>query len=66
MPRVAEHVLAHGNVVLGVAIVENALDQTMCVQAVPAAEHPDRRAGAARRSPEPTPPACPSTTSTCC
>ena len=29
MPRVAEHVLANGNIVLGVAIVENALDQTM-------------------------------------
>ena len=38
MPRVAEHVLANANVVLGVAIVENALDQTMVVQAVPSAE----------------------------
>ncbi len=40
MPRVAEHVLANANIVLGVAIVENALDQTMCVQAIPAAEIP--------------------------
>jgi hypothetical protein len=37
MPRVAEHVLANSNIVLGVALVENALDQTMVVQAVPAA-----------------------------
>jgi hypothetical protein len=36
MPRVAQHVLANSNVVLGVAVVENALDQTMVVQAVPA------------------------------
>jgi hypothetical protein len=40
MPRVAEHVLANANVVVGVAIVENALDQTMCVQAIPTAEIP--------------------------
>ena len=40
MPRVAEHVLAHGNVVGGVAIVEHALDRTMLVRAVPAAEIP--------------------------
>jgi hypothetical protein len=38
MPRVAEHVLANGNVVLGVALVENALDETMLVRALPAAE----------------------------
>ena len=37
MPRVAGHVLAHGNVLLGVGIVENALDQTMAVRALPAA-----------------------------
>jgi hypothetical protein len=37
MPRVAAHVLANANVVAGVAIVENARDQTMCVQAIPAA-----------------------------
>jgi hypothetical protein len=38
MPRVAQHVLANANVVLGVALVENALDQTMAVRAVPAAD----------------------------
>ncbi len=36
MPHVARHVLANTNVVLGVGIVENALDQTMAVRAVPA------------------------------
>jgi len=40
MPRVAEHVLANANIVAGVAIVENALDQTMCIQAIPAANIP--------------------------
>jgi len=40
MPRVAEHVLANTNIVAGVAIVENALDRTMCVQAIPAAAIP--------------------------
>ncbi len=35
-PRVAHQVLTHGNVALGVAIVENALEQTMAVEAVPA------------------------------
>jgi hypothetical protein len=38
MPRVAEHVLAHGNIVLGVAIVEQALDRTMVVRAVAAGD----------------------------
>jgi hypothetical protein len=38
MPRVAEHVLANSNVVLGVALVENALDETMVVHAVRAAD----------------------------
>ena len=37
MPLVARQVLEHGNVVLGVAIIENALDATMDVRAVPAA-----------------------------
>jgi hypothetical protein len=41
MPLVARQVLAHGNVVLGVAIVENGLEQTMAVEAVPAAAIPD-------------------------
>ena len=36
MPLVARQVLTHGNVVLGVAIVENALDATMAVEAVAA------------------------------
>ena len=34
-PQIARQVLAAGNVVLGVAIVENALDQTMAVDAMP-------------------------------
>ena len=38
MPLVAEHVIAHGNIVLGVAIVENALNQTMLVRAAAAAD----------------------------
>ncbi|MEO5898638.1 MAG: DUF2088 domain-containing protein [Ilumatobacteraceae bacterium] len=37
MPKVAEHVLANANIVLGVALVENALDETMLVEAIPAA-----------------------------
>ncbi|MET0578249.1 MAG: DUF2088 domain-containing protein [Ilumatobacteraceae bacterium] len=40
MPLVAGHVLTHGNIVLGVAIVEQALDRTMLVRAVPAADIP--------------------------
>ena len=42
MPLVARRVLAEGKVVLGVAIVENALDRTMLVEAIPAAKIPDR------------------------
>ena len=41
MPSVARQVLAHGNVVLGVGIVENALDRTMAVEAVAAAAIPE-------------------------
>jgi Domain of unknown function (DUF362) len=37
MPQVAKQVIAHGNVVLGVAIIENAADRTMAIEAVPAA-----------------------------
>lgn len=37
MPLVGAQVLAHGNVVLGVGIVENALDRTMHVEAIPVA-----------------------------
>ena len=40
MPRVAEHVLANANIVLGVAIVEQAQDATMLVRAIPAADIP--------------------------
>jgi len=41
VPEIGAEVLAHGNVVLGVAIVENALEQVMAVEAVPAAQIPD-------------------------
>jgi len=37
MPLVARQVLAHGNVVLEIAIVENGRERTMAVEAVPAA-----------------------------
>jgi hypothetical protein len=40
MPAVARQVLAHANVVLGVAVVENACDETMLVKAIPAARIP--------------------------
>lgn len=41
MPVVARQVLAHANVRLGVALVENAYDETMAVKAIPAAGIPD-------------------------
>jgi hypothetical protein len=41
MPRVARQVLHHGNIVLGLAIVENAFDETLCLQAIPAQAIPD-------------------------
>ncbi len=41
MPQVARHVLANTNVVLGVALVENALDRTMHVRALPSASIAD-------------------------
>jgi hypothetical protein len=44
MPLVAQQVLTHSNIVLGVAIVENALDQTMIVEAVPVADVREREA----------------------
>jgi hypothetical protein len=44
MPLVAAQVLAHSNIVLGVAIVENALDQTMLVEAIPVSAVSDREA----------------------
>jgi hypothetical protein len=40
MPQVARQVLSHANVLLGLAIVENAYDQVMLVRAIPAAEIP--------------------------
>jgi len=42
MPGVARQILAHANVVLGVAIVENGYEQTMRIEVVPAAQIPDR------------------------
>lgn len=44
MPLVARQVLAHGNIVLGVAIVENALDRTMLVEALPVTAVREREA----------------------
>ena len=40
MPAVARQVLVHSNVVLGVAIVENAGDETAAMKAIPAAQIP--------------------------
>lgn len=42
MPQVARRILACANVVMGVAIVENASDQTKLAQAIPAEQIPDR------------------------
>ncbi len=42
MPAVAKAVLAGANVLLGLAVVENALDQTMHIEAVRAAQIPQR------------------------
>lgn len=41
MPRVARTILASGKILLGIAIVENAYDETMVVRAIPAARIPD-------------------------
>jgi hypothetical protein len=41
MPQVALRVLRHGNVRLGIGIVENAYDETMLVKALPAARIPE-------------------------
>ncbi len=41
MPKVAGQVLRHGNVALGVAVVENAYDEPMAVRAIPAARIPE-------------------------
>ncbi|MHB9107093.1 MAG: nickel pincer cofactor-dependent isomerase, group 22 [Armatimonadota bacterium] len=42
MPQAAAQVLRHGNVLLGVAVVENAHDELMLLCAIPAAEIPAR------------------------
>ena len=42
MPVAARQVLGTGKILLGVAIVENAYDETMTLEAIPAAEIPDR------------------------
>jgi hypothetical protein len=36
MPQVARQALQHGNILLGIAVVENACDETMLVRAIPA------------------------------
>jgi hypothetical protein len=41
-PRIARAILAHGKVLLGVALVENAYDQTALVRVLRAAEIPER------------------------
>jgi len=41
IPRVAREILATGKILFGVAIVENAYDQTMVLRAIPAARLPD-------------------------
>jgi len=42
MPQVAGQALRHGNVLLGIAVVENARDELMLLRAIPAAEIPER------------------------
>jgi len=42
MPQVAARVLQHGNILLGVAVVENAYDKLMLLRAIPAADIPAR------------------------
>lgn len=41
MPRVGRQVLRHGNILLGLAVVENPYDQTLLVKAIPAQRIPD-------------------------
>ena len=41
MPAVARQVLRHGNIRLGIAVVENAYDETMLVRAIPADRIPE-------------------------
>lgn len=42
LPQVARQILRHGNILLGVAVVENALDETMLVRAIRAEDIPDQ------------------------
>ena len=42
MPKVARQILRHGNVILGVAIVENAYDEVLLIRALPAASIPEQ------------------------
>jgi len=42
MPRVARRILERGNILLGIAIVENAYDETLVVGAVPASKIPEQ------------------------
>jgi len=42
VPQAARQVLRHGNVLLGVGVVENAYDETQLVRALPAQDLPDR------------------------
>ena len=42
IPKVAQASLAQGNILLGLGVVENAYDETQLIQAIPAAEIPDR------------------------
>ncbi|MFB3906539.1 MAG: DUF2088 domain-containing protein [Acidobacteriota bacterium] len=60
MPKVAAQILRHGNVRLGLAIVENSHDDTMLVRAVPAAgiSELDRELLAVARAAMPSLPAC--------
>lgn len=42
MPQVARQVLRHGRILLGIAVVENAWDEPCIIEAIPAAEIPER------------------------
>ena len=45
MPRVAQQILRHGNILLGIGVVENAYDEPCEIQAIPAGEIPQREPG---------------------
>jgi len=42
IPAAASRVLQHGNIILGLAVVENAYDETLMVRAIPAASIPEQ------------------------